>query len=153
MNSKNNILVGLADADLLDGGTRHPNLALLKLAGFFHDNSIPFEHIPSGIDAISVIVNSHDLEEKEDYIINQIIKAVKPDSIMIEDGLALVAVVGHNMVKAKGTAARVFKAIAREDINIKMIDQGASELNIIIGVEEKDYKNAIKAIYNEFVNN
>ena len=124
-----------------------------KVLEVLSNNSISFEHVPSSIDAISVIVNSHDLIEKEEYIINQIIKVVKPDSIMIEDGLALIAVVGHNMVRAKGTAARVFTAIAKEDINIKMIDQGASELNIIVGVEEKDYKNAIKAIYTEFVNN
>ncbi|MGM9974524.1 MAG: aspartate kinase [Clostridiaceae bacterium] len=124
-----------------------------KVLEVLSNNSISFEHVPSSIDAISVIVNSHDLLEKEEYIINQIIKVVKPDSIMIEDGLALIAVVGHNMVRAKGTAARVFTAIAKADINIKMIDQGASELNIIVGVEEKDYKNAIKAIYTEFVNN
>ncbi|WP_426350812.1 aspartate kinase [Alloiococcus sp. CFN-8] len=155
----NGIITGIAgktgfttiiiEKDMMNGELGIGNKILEVLA----KNSISFEHVPSSIDALSVIVNSKDLEEKEEFIIHQIIKAVKPDSIMIEDGLALVAVVGHNMVRAKGTAARVFTAIAKADINIKMIDQGASELNIIVGVEEKDYKNTIKAIYNEFVNN
>ena len=68
----------------------------------------------------------------------------------IEDGLALIAIVGHGMVKYKGTAARVFNAISAAGINIKMIDQGSSEMDIIIGVRECDYKNAINAIYREF---
>ena len=76
--------------------------------------------------------------------------AVNPDSISIEDGLALIAVVGRNMVKAKGTAFKVFKAVAEAEINIKMIDQGSSELNIIIGVDEKDFVSAMRSIYAEF---
>ena len=84
-------------------------------------------------------------------ILTSINKRVHPDSIVIEDGLALLAVVGRGMVKAKGTAARVFMAISNAGINIRMIDQGSSELNIIIGVEEHDLEKALTAIYNEFV--
>jgi aspartate kinase len=78
-------------------------------------------------------------------------RRTKPDSISIEDGLALIAVVGRGMIKAKGTAARVFAALSGAGINIRMIDQGSSELNIVVGVEEHDFKDALSAIYNEFV--
>ena len=89
--------------------------------------------------------------EQEMNIINGISEACEPDSISIDDGLALIAVVGRGMVSAKGTAARVFSAIANADINIKMIDQGSSEISIIVGVEEWDFEKALKAIYDEFV--
>lgn len=114
-------------------------------------NDICFEHLPSGIDNMSVIINTHELEGRRERILNGICRAVNPESVDIEDGLALVAVVGRAMVKAKGTAARVFKAISGAGINIRMIDQGSSEISIIVGVEEADFENALKAIYNEFV--
>jgi aspartate kinase len=109
-----------------------------------------FEHRPSGIDMMSVILSTEEIADKRDRILDRICSTVEPDSITIEDGLALIAVVGRGMVKAKGTASRVFKATAEADINIKMIDQGSSELNIIIGVEESDFVSAMNAIYKEF---
>lgn len=115
------------------------------------NNDICFEHLPSGIDNMSVIINTHELEGRRERILNGICRAVNPESVDIEDGLALVAVVGRAMVKAKGTAARVFKAISGAGINIRMIDQGSSEISIIVGVEEADFENALRAIYNEFV--
>ena len=84
-------------------------------------------------------------------LINELCREVEPDCIYIEDNLALLAVVGRGMVSEKGTAARVFKAIAEADINIRMIDQGSSELNIIVGVNEDDLEKAMQAIYDEFV--
>jgi len=84
-------------------------------------------------------------------LIASINKRVRPDSVVIEDGMALLAVVGRGMVKAKGTAARVFNSISAADVNIRMIDQGSSELNIIVGVEEHDFDKALNAIYSEFV--
>ena len=115
------------------------------------NNDICFEHLPSGIDNMSVIINTHELEGRRERILNGICRAVNPETVDIEDGLALVAVVGRAMVKAKGTAARVFKAISGAGINIRMIDQGSSEISIIVGVEEADFENALRAIYNEFV--
>ena len=82
---------------------------------------------------------------------DRICNAVEPDAVTIEEGLALVAVVGRGMIKSKGTAVRVFKAVADAGINIRMIDQGSSELNIIIGVDEADFEKAMRAIYAEFV--
>ncbi len=114
-------------------------------------NEISFEHLPSGIDNMSIVVNTAEIDSKREAIKNGICRRVNPDSIQIEDGLALVAVVGRAMVKAKGTAARVFKAISGAGINIRMIDQGSSEISIIVGVEEADFEDALRAIYQEFV--
>ena len=80
-----------------------------------------------------------------------ICKAVNPDNIFVEENLALIAIVGRGMVKAKGTAARIFTALAEAGVNIRMIDQGSCELNIIVGVDANDYVVAVNAIYNEFV--
>ena len=124
-----------------------------RVLDVLEDNDISFEHLPSGVDTMSVIVSSASIkgEAKRERILTSINKRVHPDSVVIEDGLALLAVVGRGMVKAKGTAARVFAAISAADINIRMIDQGSSELNIIVGVEEHDLERALNAIYKEFV--
>lgn len=122
-----------------------------KVLEVFEDNDISFEHLPSGIDTMSVVVASSVLEGRRDRLMQSISRAVRPDSVFIEDNLALVAVVGRGMIKAKGTAARVCDALARADVNIRMIDQGSSELNIIVGISEDEYEAALKAIYGEFV--
>lgn len=122
-----------------------------KVLECLEDNDISFEHLPSGIDTMSVIVSSASLEGHRERVMQAMTRRTKPDSITIDDGLALVAVVGRGMVKAKGTAARVFAAISNAGINIRMIDQGSCELNIVIGVEEHDFEAALNAIYDEFV--
>ena len=122
-----------------------------RVLDVLEDNEIPFEHLPSGVDTMSVVVASEYLQGREEKLIASLNKRVRPDSVVIEDGMALLAIVGRGMVKAKGTAARVFDAISRADVNIRMIDQGSSELNIIVGVEERDFDKAHNAIYHEFV--
>ena len=122
-----------------------------KVLGVLEKKNISFEHLPSGIDTMSVIVKSSELSGRLDYILNGIQQEACPDTISVEENIALIAVVGRAMVKSKGTAAKVFKAIAEADINVKMIDQGSDELNIIIGIEEKDFEKAQKAIYSEFI--
>ncbi len=122
-----------------------------KVLEIFEENDISFEHLPSGIDTMSIVVSSHSLDGRRDRLMQSISRTVRPDSVFIEDELALVAVVGRGMVKAKGTAARVCDALARADVNIRMIDQGSSELNIIVGVDEAEYEDALRAIYAEFV--
>ena len=122
-----------------------------KMLDVLEDNGISFEHLPSGVDTMSVIVASNELEGRREKLIASINRACRPDSIVCEDGLALLAVVGRGMVKARGTAARVFDAISGAGVNIRMIDQGSSELNIIVGVEDKDFERALRAIYREFV--
>lgn len=114
------------------------------------ENGISFEHLPSGVDTLSVVVHTAALEGKREKVLAELRRAVNPDVLNIEDGYALVAVVGRRMVAAKGTAQRVFRSVAEADVNIKMIDQGSSEMDIIIGVHERDYKRAVNAIYREF---
>ena len=122
-----------------------------KVLEVLEDNEISFEHLPSGIDNMSVVIESAVLDGRRDKVLTSINRAVHADSITIEDGLALVAIVGLGMVKYKGAAARVFNATPAAGINIRMIDQGSSELSIIVGVEEHDFEKAVSAIYNEFV--
>ena len=88
---------------------------------------------------------------KKDELVSSLMQAVNPDSVSIESGIALVAVVGRGMVQEIGVAGRMLTAVAAAGVNLKMIDQGSSELNIIIGVAEQDYEKAINAIYHEFV--
>ncbi len=113
-------------------------------------HNVSFEHMPSGIDTLSVVVATADLEGKREAVLADIRRMTKPDSIHIEDNIALIAVVGRGMVKTKGSASRVFSAIGDASINIRIIDQGSSELNIILGVEEKDCIPALQAIYRAF---
>ena len=122
-----------------------------KILSVLEENKISFEHLPSGIDTMCVVISNSEIENKKDAVLSAICKAVNPDSISLESGLALIATVGRGMKSAKGTAARIFHAAAVKGVNIRMIDQGSSELNVIIGVDEKDYTRAIEAIYEEFV--
>ena len=114
-------------------------------------NNVAFEHMPSGIDTMSVIVSSETLIGKEKAVLDEINFRCHPDRMEIENNLALIAVVGRGMKKTRGTAGRVFSALAHARVNVKMIDQGSSELNIIIGVEEEDFEAATRAIYDMFV--
>ena len=122
-----------------------------KVLEVLEDNEISFEHLPSGIDNMSIVLSSATLDGRREKILSSINRMVRPDSIAVEDGLALIAIVGRGMVKAKGTAARVFDAISNAGVNIRMIDQGSSEISIIVGIEEHDFDKALKAIYCEFV--
>ena len=117
----------------------------------FEDNGISFEHMPSGIDTLSVFVHQTEFEEKEQTVLAEIHKLCNPDSIEIATDLALNAVVGRGMKSNHGTAARIFRALDNAGVNIRMIDQGSSELNIIIGVAGADFESAINAIYHAFV--
>ena len=117
----------------------------------FEDQGISFEHVPSGIDTMTVYVHQDEFEEKEQQVIAGIHRAVEPDFVEMESELALIAVVGRGMKSTRGTAGRIFSALAHNNVNVKMIDQGSSELNIIIGVENRDFERAVKAIYDIFV--
>lgn len=111
---------------------------------------VSFEHMPSGIDTLTLVISENEIRGKAEAIIDKIKKTVKPDVITLHEGIALIATVGHNMAFKIGTSARLFKALADAKINIRMIDQGSSELNIIVAVDNDEYENAIKAIYGEF---
>lgn len=117
----------------------------------FEKHGISFEHVPSGIDTMTVYVHQPEFEGKEQQVLADIHRLTSPDSIEIESDLALIAVVGRSMKSTKGTAGRIFSGLAHANVNVKMIDQGSSELNIIIGVKNSDFEKAIKAIYDLFV--
>ena len=122
-----------------------------KVLQAFEDYGISFEHVPSGIDTMTVFVHQDEFIDKEQKVVSAIHRLADPDSIDIEADLALIAVVGRGMKSTRGTAGRIFSALAHANVNVKMIDQGSSELNIIIGVANDDFETAIKAIYDIFV--
>ena len=123
-----------------------------KVLEVFENEGISFEHMPSGIDTMTIFVQQDEFEEHEQRVISGIHRAVEPDDVELESDLALIAVVGRGMKQTRGTAGRIFSALAHAHVNVKMIDQGSSELNIIIGVREHDFEAAIQAIYDIFVN-
>jgi aspartate kinase len=122
-----------------------------KVLQVFEDNGISFEHMPSGIDTMTVFVHQDEFVEKEQKVLAGLHRAVNPDTIELESDLSLIAVVGRGMKNNSGIAGAIFSALAKEKINIKMIDQGSSELNIIIGVRNKYFEDAIRTIYGVFV--
>ncbi len=122
-----------------------------KVLQAFEENGISFEHVPSGIDTMTVFVHQDEFMHKEQQVVAGIHRIAQPNSIEIESDLALIAVVGRGMKSTRGTAGRIFSALAHANVNVRMIDQGSSELNIIIGVANEDFETAIKAIYDIFV--
>ena len=122
-----------------------------RLLTVLETNGVNFEHMPSGIDTICVVVSSADLEGKVEKVVREIKLECRPDQIDVEHGIALIATVGRGMMQTPGIAAKVMSALSKAAVNIRMIDQGSSELNIIVGVREADFENAMNAIYKVFV--
>ena len=122
-----------------------------RILGILDDYDINFEHLPSGIDTVSVVMSNKSIDGQLDEVLEEFQSRLRPDSIDVIHDIALIATVGHGMDRRPGTSARLFTALANAGVNIRMIDQGSSEMNIIVGVENKDFETAIRAIYNEFV--
>ena len=122
-----------------------------KVLQAFEDHGIAFEHMPSGIDTMTIVVHEDEFLDKEQGVVSEIHRLTHPDSIEIEPDLALIAIVGRGMKSAYGVSGRIFSALAHARVNVRMIDQGSSELNIIVGVDSSDFEKAIKAIYDIFV--
>ena len=157
---------GTQRPNIITGIAGHKNFTLLSIEkammnselGFgrrvlqaLEEFGVSFEHLPTGIDTMCVILSDSELQKHKDEIIARIEENCHPDSIEISGGLALIATVGQGMVSSRGTAAKLFMALAAADINVRMIDQGSSELNIIVGVDVKDFEDAVRAIYSAFV--
>ncbi|MDR1018111.1 MAG: aspartate kinase [Lachnospiraceae bacterium] len=123
-----------------------------KVLEVFEENNLSIEHMPSGIDTMTILLNAENFAKKEQKVVAGIHRAVEPDLVELESDLALIAVVGRGMKQTRGTSARIFSALAHAHINVRMIDQGSSELNIIVGVRNHDFENAIRALYDCFVN-
>jgi aspartate kinase len=122
-----------------------------RLLGIFLQHNISFEHCPSSIDSMSVIVLDNKLRGLDQTVLDDIGRQLEPDHLSIEKNLALIAVVGEGMVRTVGIAAKIFTALAAAHINVRVINQGASEINIIVGVAAGDYEEAVRAIYRAFV--
>ena len=116
----------------------------------FERNNILFEHLPSGVDTMSAVLNAKAIEGKQESVMASIQDEIEPDSIEFIPNLALLAVVGHGMARSAGTAGKIFSALGKQNINIRIIDQGSSEINIIIGVDEQDLEKSIRTIYDAF---
>lgn len=122
-----------------------------RLFGILEDYDVGFEHLPTGIDTMSIVLSNAKLKDKLPDIVEDIKKNLEPDSIDVSEDMALIATVGKGMSSKKGVSATLFAALAEAEINIRLIDQGSSEMNIIVGVLNKDFENAIRAIYNAFI--
>jgi aspartate kinase len=122
-----------------------------KLLGILESNRISFEHLPSGIDTLSVIISDTQLTNKLDKVLEEIEQQLKPDAVEVSPNMALIATVGRGMAFTHGIAAKIFTALAANKVNVKMIDQGSSEINIIVGVANEDFQRSVQAIYQAFV--
>ena len=122
-----------------------------RVLGVLERHAVNWEHIPSGIDTLSIVLKSDVVESRIEALVEEIDSECAPDSIEVQPGIALIATVGRGMSHVPGTAARLFAALASAGINIRMIDQGSSELNIIVGVENADFERTVRAIYEAFV--
>lgn len=122
-----------------------------KMSGVLEDFDVPIEHIPSGVDTLSVVISNKQLGGKLEDILDEFERQLKPDHMEVSDDIALIATVGAGMSLRTGVSAKLFTALAEKKVNIRMIDQGSSEMNIIVGVENKDFEKAIRAIYGAFV--
>ncbi len=122
-----------------------------KVLGVLTRHGISFEHLPSGIDTMSLVIDSEVLKDGElERVEEEIGREAHPDHIRAFGGVSLIAVVGEGMSRNVGTSARLFRAIAEAGVNVRMIDQGSSEINIIVGVDNENYERTVKAIYEEF---
>ena len=121
-----------------------------RVLSVLEEKGISFEHLPTGIDTMSIVVADKELDGKLEAVLDGIREQARPDSIDLQKDMALIAVVGRAMVRSCGTAAKVFKALGDAGINVRMIDQGSSELNIIVGVDNSCFEKAIQAVYAAF---
>lgn len=154
--SNEHIITGIAgkkhfSAVCLEKDEMNSEIGFLRRILTLMDNEgICFEHIPTGIDTMNIVVNSDELAEHPNFV-ERVKQVANPNHIEVENDLALIAVVGRGMKSKKGTATRIFAALSHANINIKMIDQGSSELNIIVGIHEADFEKAIRVIYDMFI--
>ena len=124
---------------------------VFRLLGVLEHHGISFEHCPSSIDTVSVVMESEELEGRTELVIEEIRRTLEPDDIDFVPRIALIAIVGEGMAHTVGIAAKVFGALAAAGVNVRLINQGSSELNIIVGVAPEDYPNAVRALYKAFV--
>lgn len=121
-----------------------------KLLSVLEQNNISFENMPSGIDTVCLVIQDSQLKKKTQTVLDEIKRSCNPDTIEVHPNMAMIATVGRGMAKQRGTAAKIFAALSGAEINIRMIDQGSSEMNILVGIENDNFEKGIAAIYNAF---
>jgi len=121
-----------------------------KLLSILEQHNISFENMPSGIDTVCLVISDSQLKHKKEAVVDEIKRTCNPDSIEIHPNMAMIATVGRGMAKQRGTAAKIFAALSKAEINIRMIDQGSSEMNILVGIGNDSFEKGIAAIYNAF---
>ena len=122
-----------------------------KVLSVLEQNNVSFENMPSGIDTVCVVISDSQLKNKTDILVDEIRRTCSPDSIVVHPNMALIATVGNGMSSNKGIAAKIFSSLSESNINIRMIDQGSSEINILIGIENDDFEKGINSIYKAFI--
>ena len=153
---ENNVITGIAGSKNFTVIAMHKYMMntergfVRRLLSILDNYNISFEHLPTGIDTISVVIDSELLGDKLPDVVADFNRNLQPDSLDVYEDIAMIATVGQGMTYRPGVAAKLFAALAEKNINIRMIDQGSSEINIIVGVENKDFEEAIRAIYNAF---
>ena len=123
-----------------------------KVLTILEQHGISFENMPSGIDTVCVVISDANLKNKTNIVVDEIKRSCNPDSIVVYPNMALIATVGSGMAYTKGVASKIFTALSDADINIRMIDQGSSEINILVGIENEDFEKGLNAIYKAFNN-
>lgn len=123
----------------------------MKVFGIFTERNIPCEHYMSGIYRFSIVVKNPLFDLKRPEILAALNDAIKPENITVEKNLSLITVVGKGMGTTKGIFARIFNSIAEAGIKVRMIEQGSDDLNIIIGVYDEDYEEAVRALYSAMI--
>ena len=121
-----------------------------RVLAVFERYGVSVEHVQSGVDALAVVVNGADVRDTVYSIVGELQQEIKPDSINVVEGLALISVVGRNMSRRAGTSGRIFGALGEAGVNIRMITQSPQEISIILGVDNKDFDRAIRVIYDKF---
>lgn len=121
-----------------------------KILSILEQHNVSFENMPSGIDTVCLVISDSQLKNKTALIVEEIKRTCNPDTIEVHPNMALIATVGKGMAKQKGVASKVFTALSKANVNIRMIDQGSSEINILVGIENDNFEKAIAAIYNAF---
>ncbi len=121
-----------------------------KILSILEQHNVSFENMPSGIDTVCLVISDSQLKNKTALIVEEIKRTCNPDTIDVHPNMALIATVGKGMAKQKGVASKVFTALSEANVNIRMIDQGSSEINILVGIENDNFEKALTAIYNAF---
>lgn len=124
---------------------------LREIVEIFEDNTVPICYTPSGIDCVSLVCPSEKLTPHLYSVTEDLRREIKPDNIKVVDNISIIAVVGRKMAYRAGTSGKIFAALGEQGINIRMISQGPDELNILVGVDSKDYAQTVRVLYNAFV--